>query len=157
MRLFDSPDEIITTLKKALTEIDPEWQSYDGLIVPGSHKPTLVEEKISAIKQARETGLPALLICFGHQLGAIEYARNVLGIKDATSEEFGQGTFVVKKRGTLKVGEKDGQNYWNNYEVSISWEQPRNFFSSQYHPEFGSSFFQPHPLLVSFLRYASQT
>ena len=36
----------------------------------------------------------------------IEYARNVLGIKDATSEEFGQGTFIVKKLPQLKVGIK---------------------------------------------------
>ena len=106
---------------------------------------------ITKIKEARETGKPALLICSGHQLGAIEYARHLLGIKDATSEEFGQGTFVVKKRPQLKVGLHEGESWWSNYEVAIDWKIPPNFVSVPYHPEYESSFDKPHPDLIRFL------
>src|SRR3990167_1515538 len=79
-----------TSVKKALDEIDSDWPKYKGLIICGTHSPKNVEELIIKIKEARESETPFLGICFGHQLAAIEYARNVLGIKDATSEEFGK-------------------------------------------------------------------
>lgn len=144
-----------TSVKKALDEIDPNWPKYRGLIICGTHSPHDTEKMINRIKEARENGEPALLICAGHQLGAIEYARNILGIKDATSEEFGEGTFVVKKRKDLKVGLYDGESYWNNYEVVLDgWEKPENFFTSQFHPEYESSIDKHHPLLVEFIKYA---
>ena len=77
-----------TTVEKALSEIDQDWRSYSGLIVCGTHSPHDVDEMIKQIKWYRENGAPFLGICFGHQLAAIEYARNVLGIQSATSEEF---------------------------------------------------------------------
>lgn len=165
MKLFESQYDFTTTLRKALDDIDPHWETYPGLIVPGSHTPHMVEEKLEAIKQARENGIPFLGICFGHQLAAIEYARNVLKIKHATSEEFGGAfdqetrmfvnpVFVVKKRDQLKVGEKDGETYWSNYQVAIEWEKPKHFFTAQSHPEYQSNKSKPHPLLVAFLNYA---
>lgn len=144
-----------TSVKKALEEIDPNYLKYKGLIICGSHTPHNIEEMISLIKQAREEGIPFLGICFGHQLAAIEYARNVLGIKDATSEEFGKGTFVVKKLPELKVGLHNGESYWNNYEVDLlNWVKPEHFFTSQFHPEYQSSKDKPHPLLNDFINYA---
>lgn len=145
-----------TTVCKALEEIDPKWLSYDGIVICGTHSPDNWEQQIEKIREAREKGIPALLICFGYQLGAVEYARNVLGIKDATSEEFGQGSQVVKKRvGGLKVGLHDGETYWNNYEVIPSmirrWEMPDNFVACQFHPEYQSSKDKPHKLLVEFI------
>lgn len=155
MKLFESPYDFTTSLRKALSDIDPKWETYLGLIVPGSHTPHQVEEKISYIHHARIAGVPFLGICFGHQLAAIEYARYVLKIQDATSEEFGiPGTYVVKKRDQLKVGEHGGESYWSNYQVAIEWEKPRNFFTSQFHPEYESSKQFAHPLLGSFLDYA---
>jgi CTP synthase (UTP-ammonia lyase) len=59
-----------------------------------------VEGKIAAIRYARESGKPYLGICFGMQLAVIENARNVLGIKDATSSEFGPQT-TKDERGPL--------------------------------------------------------
>lgn len=48
------------------------------------------------IKQARLQKIPCLGICYGMQMAVIEYARNVLGIEDATSSEFAKkGTFVI--------------------------------------------------------------
>ena len=142
-----------TTVEKAFDEIDPRWREYDGLIVCGTHTPHDTELMIGRIKDARVSGRPFLGICAGHQLAAIEYARNVLGIKDATSEEFGSGTFVVKKLHKLKVGIIDGESYWNNYEVAIDVNHPENFFTTQAHPEYTSTRDRPHPLLVSFLNY----
>lgn len=153
MKLFDNKNDFTSSLKRALSEIDGGWQTYDGLIVPGSHAPSEIEEKIQAIKEARESGLPALCICLGHQLAAIEYARNVLGIEDATSEEFGDvGTYVVKSLGKLNVGLKNGESYWNNYEVALpGWEKPSHFITMQYHPEYQSSITSPHHDLVAFI------
>lgn len=120
----------------------------------GTHSPKDfdVDAILERIKIARENKTPFLGICWGHQLGAIEYARNVLGIKDATSEEFGQGTYVVKKKPEgLYVGLHDGETYWNNYEVTIDWQKPDNFITCQFHPEYQSSLGNPHPLLVEFI------
>lgn len=154
MEVFKSEGEFFTNVERALAEIDPKWRDYDGLIICGSHTPQSVEEKIAKIKHARETGRPYLGICFGYQLQAIEYARNVLGIEDATSEEFGKGTFVVKKRPQIKVGLHDGESYWNNFEVQIAVETPPYFFTTQFHPEYESRIDKPHPLLTNFLQYA---
>jgi CTP synthase len=51
-----------------------------------------VEGKIRAIQHARETGLPFFGICLGMQCAAIEFARNVLGLKDAHTSEFAADT-----------------------------------------------------------------
>lgn len=60
----------------------------DGVLVPGGFGARGAEGKISAIKFARERQVPFFGICFGMQLAAIEFARNVCGIQDATSHEF---------------------------------------------------------------------
>lgn len=149
-------NDFSTSVKKSLDEIDPYYQNYPGLVICGSHTPNNMEYMINEIKEARENNIPFLGICFGHQLAAIEYARNVLGIKDATSEEFGKGTLVVHKRDAgLKVGLYDGETYWNNYEVTPefleSWKKPDNFFTTQAHPEYQSRKGEFHPLLIQFL------
>ena len=145
--------EFQTSVRKALNEIDFKWESYEGLIICGSHSliPEEAEYLIERIREAREVKKPTLLICMGHQLGAIEYARNVLGIKDATSEEFGQGTFVVKKRPELKVGLHEGESWWSNYDVAIDWKKPLSQLTTPYHPEYNSSIDKPHPILSKFI------
>ena len=147
-------NDFSTSVERALTEIDRNWKKYPGLIICGTHSPSNPEYLIDRIRNCRQDGVPFLGICFGHQLAAIEWARNVGGIKDATSEEWGTGNFVVKKLPELKVGLHDGETYWHNYEVDIEWEKPGNFFTSQFHPEYQSSKDNPHPLLVKFIEYA---
>lgn len=149
-------NDFSTSVRKSLDEIDLKWGSYPGLIVCGTHSPHDIDEMIEEIRKVRESGSPFLGICFGHQLAWIEYNRNVLGIKDATSEEFGEGTFVVKKRPEgLKVGLHDGETYWNNYECTQeNWPKENNFITTQAHPEYQSSKEKHHPLLVKFLQYA---
>lgn len=141
-----------TSVRKALEEIDPKYEYYEGLVVCGTHNQQNTEEIIDIIRMAREEKIPTLLICAGHQLGAIEYARNVLGIEDATSEEFGEGTFVVTKRPELKVGWHDGESWWSNYDVCIDYKTPEYFISVPYHPEYQSSKDNPHPDLVKFIQ-----
>ena len=149
-----------TSVRRALTEIDPKWEDYEGLIICGTHSPEShdIEHQINEIRKAREDGTPFLGICFGHQLCAVEHARHIRGIGDASSQEWGKkgDTFVVQKLPQLKVGLHDGNSYWNNYEAKIRWENPVNFFTAQYHPEYISRKGKPHPLLVDFLRYAKQ-
>jgi len=149
-------NDFTTSVERALSEIDPLWREYPGLVVCGTHSPHDVEEMIGEIAKARVDGTPFLGICFGHQLAAIEYARNVLGIPEATSEEFGEGHIVVKKLPQLNVGLKDGESFWNNYEVVIKTKHPPHFFTCQFHPEYQSSKDKPHPLLVQFLDYAKK-
>ncbi len=60
----------------------------DGLLVPGGFGDRGVDGKIAAIKYARENNMPFLGICLGMQAAAMEFARNVLGYKDANSSEF---------------------------------------------------------------------
>lgn len=59
-----------------------------GLLVPGGFGMRGAEGIIAAIRSARENGTPFLGICLGMQLAVVEYARNVCGMANATSEEF---------------------------------------------------------------------
>jgi len=63
-------------------------KNINGVIIPGGFGSDGVEGKINIIKQARENNIPCLGICYGMQLSIIEYCRNILGIKNATSSEF---------------------------------------------------------------------
>jgi CTP synthase len=60
----------------------------DGILVPGGFGDRGVEGKITAIRYARENGVPFFGICLGMQLAVIEFARNVCGLKQASSTEF---------------------------------------------------------------------
>ncbi len=60
----------------------------DAVLVPGGFGVRGIEGKLGALKFARENKIPTLGICLGLQCMVIEYARNVLGIKDAASAEF---------------------------------------------------------------------
>lgn len=83
-------------LQEECRESDPEkhsasWsalRSADGILVPGGFGNRGIEGKILAAHYARTNGIPYLGICLGMQTAVIEYARNVVGLKDATSMEF---------------------------------------------------------------------
>lgn len=62
-------------------------RDYDGVIVPGGFGESGVGGIIDTIKYVRENKIPYLGICYGMQLMVIEYARNVLGWKDANTRE----------------------------------------------------------------------
>jgi len=69
---------------EALKELD----QYDGIVVPGGFGNRGVEGKILAIEYCRKNKIPFFGLCLGLQLATIEFARNVCGIKNATSREF---------------------------------------------------------------------
>ncbi len=68
----------------------------DGIVVPGGFSTRGTEEKMEAIKFAREKNIPFLGICLGMQLAVIESCRNIANVKNATSREFEiDGEYVV--------------------------------------------------------------
>ena len=71
-------------------------KNIHAILVPGGFGVDGTEGKIAMIKYARENNIPFFGICFGMQMAVIEYARNILKIKDATSSEIAKkGSFVV--------------------------------------------------------------
>jgi CTP synthase len=94
-------------------------EGVDGLLVPGGFGERGVEGKIRAIRHARETGLPFFGICLGMQCATIEFARNVLGLDGANTEELDPHSphpvihlmpdqaNVHEKGGTMRLGACD--------------------------------------------------
>src|SRR4051812_13219975 len=89
---------------------------YDGILVPGGFGERGIEGKIEAIRYVRERGIPFFGICLGMQCAAIEFARNVVGLKGAHSTEFNKDTphpviclldeqrNITDKGGTMRLG-----------------------------------------------------
>lgn len=71
------PDEVADTLK-----------GFDGVIVPGGFGHRGTESKIACVQYCREQGLPYLGICLGFQMAVVDFARHVVGLKNAGSSEF---------------------------------------------------------------------
>jgi CTP synthase len=99
----------------------PYLQGFHAILVPGGFGERGTEGKIKAATFARERKIPYLGICLGMQMAVIEAARNVIGVKDAGSEEFdheaGQRRFEpvvyhLKEwvQGNYKVSRKVGDN-----------------------------------------------
>lgn len=94
-----------------------ELRTLDGMVVPGGFGHRGIEGKIAAARFARENKAPYLGLCLGMQVMCIEFARNVLGLKDASSFEFDQNTahpiidLMLEQRavtdmgGTMRLGE----------------------------------------------------
>ncbi|WP_341787714.1 CTP synthase [Rickettsia endosymbiont of Cantharis rufa] len=85
---------------ESLTEegINKKLLGVDGILVPGGFGERATEGKIIAIKYARTNNIPFLGICLGMQLAMIEIAQNLIGIKDAVTEEFKvDGTKIIEK------------------------------------------------------------
>lgn len=92
---------------------------YKGVIVPGGFGERGVEGKLLAIQYVRENKIPFLGICLGLQLACIEFARNILELKNANSLEFSKDSpyeiitlmssqkEVTKKGGTMRLGAYD--------------------------------------------------
>lgn len=64
-----------------------ELKEFVGILVPGGFGETGIQGKINVIEYARKNKVPYFGLCYGMQLLVIEYARNVLGLKDANTEE----------------------------------------------------------------------
>lgn len=69
-----------------------DLKKYQGILVPGGFGERGVEGKIKVIQFARENKIPYLGLCYGLQLAVIEFARHVLGLRDAHTTEINPGT-----------------------------------------------------------------
>jgi CTP synthase len=193
------------TLEKN-ANLDDIFKGVQGILVPGGFGARGTEGKIKAIEYARKNKIPFFGICLGLQLSVIEFARNVIGLKDATSEEFQSGGshLIHYMEGQKSDGAKGGNMRLGSYECSLLegslakkiyradtiHERHRHrlevnnmymdqfaksslvvsgfnkelnlvevielndhpfFIACQYHPEFKSKPFSPHPLFKAFI------
>jgi CTP synthase len=69
--------------------VSERLESAHGVLVPGAFGQRGAEGMIEAIRFARERNVPYFGICFGMQMAVVEAARNLVGLKDASSTEFG--------------------------------------------------------------------
>ncbi len=81
-------------------------KNVSGILIPGGFGKRGTEGKIACIKYAREKKIPFLGICFGMQMAVIEFARNVLKIKNAGSTELDKRIYPVI--GLINEWSKDG-------------------------------------------------
>ena len=89
------------------SEIKNKLKNVSGILIPGGFGKRGTEGKIAAINYSRKNKIPFFGICFGMQMAIIEFARNKLNIKKATSSEFGPSkTSVV---GLMSEWTKDGK------------------------------------------------
>jgi CTP synthase len=87
-----------------------ELKNYDGIIVPGGFGTRGVEGKLKVVEYARKNKIPYFGLCYGMQMMVIEYARNVLGLKDANTKEVNPNS----KNIVIDVMESQKENLKNN-------------------------------------------
>ncbi len=94
--------------------LDEKLGCVDAILVPGGFGERGSQGKIEAIRYAREKGIPFLGICFGMQMAVIECARNLAGLSDASSTEFGRteeplvGLMTEWARGNERLRRSEG-------------------------------------------------
>lgn len=110
--------QIINVHSEYVTEenVGEKLAGLNGLLVAPGFGLRGVEGKITAVKYARENGLPFFGICLGMQMAVIEFARNVLGLAEANSTEMDENTKepvidlmeaqkqITNKGGTMRLG-----------------------------------------------------
>ena len=104
----------------------------DGIIVPGGFGERGIEGMLECTRYARERNVPYLGICLGMQTAVIEFARNVLGFKDANSAEFDSGSEhmvidVIADNCAKKVG---GTMRLGAYECKITGEKLKSVYGA---------------------------
>ena len=98
------------------TNAAEQLQGLDGILVAPGFGGRGIEGKIETVRYARENNIPFFGICLGMQMAVIEYARTVLGLKDANSTEMNEETQhpvialmeeqknITDKGGTMRLG-----------------------------------------------------
>ncbi len=178
-----------------------------GILVPGGFGDRGIEGKITAVRYARESGVPYFGICLGMQCAVIDFARTVCGLRGANSTEFDPAAAhpvidllpeqraLHTKGGTMRLGlypvvlaegstaarlygqsiiherhrhryevnndylkelEKSGlrvSGVWAEKQIVEMIEIPEHpyFVAGQFHPEFRSRPWDPHPLFSGFV------
>lgn len=120
-----------------------ELAGINGILVPGGFGDRGIEGKVSAIRYARESKIPFFGICLGMQVAVIEYARSVLGLKDANSSEINPSTHypvidllpeqkdIEDMGGTMRLGLypcklKEGSLAMDCYQDELVYERHRH-------------------------------
>ncbi|KAL8201569.1 hypothetical protein R6Q57_010716 [Mikania cordata] len=152
--------------------------AVDAVVVPGGFGDRGVEGKIIAAKYARENNIPYLGICLGMQIVVIEYARSVLGLKNANNTEFDPNTknpcgSKTHMGGTMRLGSrrtyfhvtdcKSAKLYGNQsfiderhrhrYEI-VELQSHPYFVGVQFHPEFKSRPGKPSAVFLGLIAAA---
>lgn len=131
------------------------FRGVQGICVPGGFGSRGIEGKIAAARYARVNNVPYLGLCLGMQIGVIEFARDVLGYKDANSGEFSEtsahkvidfmpGQYEeIDKGGTMRLGAypcriKEGTLLEECYGKKLIQERHRHRyeFNNEYREEF---------------------
>ena len=97
----------IDSEKLKVSEIKVKLKNISGILIPGGFGKRGTDGKIEAIKYARINKVPFLGICYGMQMAIIEFARNQLGLKNATSSEFDKKGLPII--GLINEWTKDGK------------------------------------------------
>ncbi len=97
----------IDSEKLKISEIKKKLENISGILIPGGFGKRGTDGKIEAIKHARLNKIPFLGICYGMQMAIIEFARNQLKIKNATSSEFDKKGLPII--GLINEWTKDGK------------------------------------------------
>ena len=107
---------LIDSEKITRENVKEQLKEMDGIVIPGGFGDRGIDGMIETVKYVRENHVPFLGICLGMQMAVVEFARDVLGIEDADSEEFNKETKnqvihimeeqknVHKKGGTMRLG-----------------------------------------------------
>ena len=143
--------------------IEKNLSRYDGIIIAPGFGHRGIEGKILATKYVRENNIPFLGICLGMQIAVIEYARNVLGFKNADSTEMNEKTpypvidlmekqkGITEKGGTMRLGAYDchiqdqNSNMFEAYKKTDVRERHRHRyeFNNQYLEDFKKAGMMP--------------
>ncbi|MFN3188403.1 MAG: CTP synthase [Candidatus Paceibacteria bacterium] len=108
--------------KKRLKELS----QYDGILVPGGFGKTGVQGKLNVIEYARKQRIPYFGICYGMQLAVLEFAQNILKLKDASTEEINPRAehlvvgVIPEQREKISAGKMGGTMRLGAYEAFIT-------------------------------------
>lgn len=187
--------------------VSEKLSKVDGIIVCPGFGERGIEGKYIAAEYTRRNNIPTFGICLGMQCMAVEFARNILGYKDANSTEFNENTkhnvidimeeqkAITSMGGTMRLGayecfvKKDSKTY-QAYQTEHIQERHRHryefnnvyleeftkngmecvgvnpeselveiieipthkwYIGVQFHPEYGSTVLNTHPLFLSFI------
>ena len=97
----------IDSEKLKVSEIKHKFKDISGILIPGGFGKRGTDGKIEAIKYARNNKIPFFGICYGMQMAIIEFARNKLNLKNATSSEFDKKGLPII--GLINEWTKDGK------------------------------------------------
>lgn len=126
-----------------MKETKEAMKDIDGVVIPGGFGVRGIEGKLNVIRYARENNIPFLGLCLGMQCAVIEYARNVVGLKNANSTEFDEQTpnpvidFMTEQKhiegygGTMRLGQyechlKDKSIAQKAYKTDVIYERHRH-------------------------------